>query len=38
MRTTQGIRNLHQSTDSLFSVREIAQTNLVRDEEGNILD
>lgn len=38
LRTTQGIRNLTQSTESTFSIREIAQANKVHDEKGNILD
>lgn len=37
-RRSKGIAGINSVGDPVFSVREIAQDNYVRDEEGNILD
>lgn len=37
-RHTQGLGNIWQKGDAVFSDREVAQANYVRDENGNVLD
>jgi hypothetical protein len=37
-RTTMGLGNLYQTGTPTFSDREVAQTQKVRDENGNELD
>jgi hypothetical protein len=37
-RTTHGLGSLFETGSPVFDVREVAQANKMRDENGNVLD